>query len=363
MNRNTILALFLRSIVGVWSDVWVFFTNTNLKTIFLRLFVMKQHLTILFTAIAIMAASLSSSAQKIRFVDTANSWQTSGGFSSSCMWERTARVANDTVLSGTTYKRFKYSIVKFKVTTAGCNADDGKGYFVRQDGNGMVYYRAPAIDAYEHVLYNYNLVPGDTISYSYSMYPGGSVADSVVSLDSILIGTTYHRVWDFVSATGRGNRAYSVIEGVGCTNHPLYPAFAGSCSDFYENLKCFSQSGLVNDFTMRMNSCAALGSNYYINCDYIPFPIAVSNTITTQNVRVYPNPSVTLLNIDIDPLLITRASVTITDMTGHPVYVSAAGSLTQSPQINTASWPNGIYILRVDQGNGTISRETVVICR
>ncbi|MBL7691488.1 MAG: T9SS type A sorting domain-containing protein [Flavipsychrobacter sp.] len=324
---------------------------------------MRQHLTILFTAIAIMAASLSASAQKIRFVDTANSWQTSGGFSSSCMWDRTARIANDTVLSGTTYKRFKYSIIKFKVTTAGCNADDGKGYFVRQDGNGMVYYRAPAIDAYEHVLYNYNLVPGDTISYSYSMYPGGSVADSVVSLDSILIGTTYHRVWDFVSATGRGNRAYSVIEGVGCTNHPLYPAFAGSCYDFYENLKCFSQSGLVHDFLMRMNTCAALGTNYYINCDYIPFPTSISNNITTQNVRVYPNPSVSLLNVDIDPFLITRASVTITDMTGHPVYTCAAGSLTQSPQINTASWPNGIYMLRVDQGNGTISRETVVICR
>jgi hypothetical protein len=50
-------------------------------------------------------------------------------------------------------------------------------------------------------------------------------------------------------------------------------------------------------------------------------------------------------------------------MSGHPVYTCAAGSLTQSPQINTAQWPNGIYMLRVDQGNGTISRETVVICR
>ena len=324
---------------------------------------MKQLVTFLLTAILIMANAASTSAQKIRFVDTANSWQTSGGFGASCMWDRTSRVTNDTLISGTNYKKFKYTTINFKITTAGCNANDGKGYFIREDGNGMVYYRSPAIDAYEHLLYNYNLVPGDTISYSYSMYPGGAVADSVVALDSILIGTTYHRVWDFVSASGRGNRAYSVIEGVGCTNHPLYPAFAGSCNDFFENLRCFSQSGLVHDFSMRMNTCSELGSNYYINCDYIPFPASISSNITTKNVRVYPNPSVTSFTVDIDHANIATTSVSVTDMSGHMIYAVAAGSLSQSPQISTAHWPNGIYLLRVDQGNGNISRETVIICR
>lgn len=320
---------------------------------------MRPYVTSLLAVFVLLLSAFTSSAQKIRFVDTSNTWQTSGTMGAACQWDRTARLTSDTIMYGNAYKKLNHFLIKYKVTSAGCNTNYGKGFFIREDANThIVYYRMPGADNQEHILYNYNLNQGDTIQYPYSIYPGGSVADSVVALDSILISGIYHRVWDFQSVTGRGDRVYSVIEGVGCTNHPAYPAFAGACNDYFETLKCFAQSGLVQDFSMRVNSCATLGSNFYTNCDYYPLTTAVPQGAAGSNIRIYPNPSGTDIHID---NAASDLSVAVYDLAGRCIFRKDAAELKLSSVISTTAWANGTYVVVLRNQAGIASKETVII--
>lgn len=329
----------------------------RIKTLILHTTDMRRPLTILLLSILCLIAGTPSRAQMIQFCDTTNSWMVTGSMDSVCAWERTATYGPDTLISGQHYRPIIYSPTLYSLYSSGCNAYMGRGFFVREDiTHKIVYYRFPAFDQYEHVLYNYNMQPGDTIQYPYSMWGGGSVADSLASIDSALIGGVYHKVFNFQTATGRGNRAYTVIEGVGCVKNPLYPAYAGGCYGYKEMLRCFSQDGLVQDFLIRQNECYSLGGNYYTNCDYVSGTTRVAAT-TTDNVTVFPNPAGTYMEIKL-PADGQLRHIAVHDVLGRTVYATqAGGSLT----ISTAQWEAGIYVVSIANGNGTASRAAVAI--
>jgi len=324
---------------------------------------MRPNLTVLLIVILSLFCATSASAQKIKFCDTSNTWLTTGGYGTDCEWDRTGRLTVDTLISGQVYKKFRYASTKMKKTGSGCNADAGKGFYIREDqADGMVYYRTPYMDNQEHVLYNYNLNVGDTIQYSYSIYPGGSVADSLVNIDSILIGGVYHRVFDFQNVAGRGYRAYTVIEGVGCVNHPLYPAFAGACNSFFENLRCFSQSGLVQDFSMRLNSCTTLGNSFYINCNYIPTTTGLTGIAATdKSGNIYPNPAGSDFYVRYTPAHNGSISVAAYDLSGRCIYRENHTPSQQPVAIKTSSWKNGSYMVAVRDNGNLVQKEMIVI--
>ncbi len=300
------------------------------------------------------------SAQKIRFTDTANSWQTAGGSGTDCEWVRTVRFSIDTVIYGNTYKKVKYVKVKYGATVAGCAANSGMGYFVREDAtDNVVYYRLPSYDNQERVLYNYNLVPGDTIQYPDFLTPGGTIADSVVNVDSALIGGVYHKVFDFQNKAGRGSRAYSVIEGIGCVNSPLYPSFMTGCSEYYEHLHCFTQSGLVQDFTMRMNACAEIGYNFYINCDIYPEPTNIPAQSATV-AKIYPNPAGSAIEVTFSSATSPQSMISVYDILGRCIFKTGSVQST-SATVNTSSWTNGVYMVVVQDNTGILQKEMVVI--
>lgn len=294
--------------------------------------------------------------QKISFCDTANLWVTTGDVDAVCAWERKAYLGSDTMISGQKYRRLSYLSLIYTSYSTGCNATMGRGFFVREDAAyGMVYYRQPSVDQYEHVLYNYNMQPGDTIQY---FSGGGSVADSLVRLDSALIGGVYHKTFDFQSATGRGNRAYTVIEGVGCVNHPLYPAYAGNCHGYAERLRCFSQAGLVQDFSMRWNQCDQLGNNFYTNCDYTTATTSVAETARVAMV-VKPNPARDQIEVSV-PEGRGHLAVVVRDVLGRAV--TSATMKGSSMKIETSSWAPGTYFIYVS-GEGVSERQAIVVRR
>ncbi len=299
-------------------------------------------------------------AQKIAFCDTANLWVTTGELDGSCAWERKAYLAGDTIISGKKYQKLIHHSLTYTAYSTGCNATMGKGFFVREDAAyGMVYYRQPSVDQYEHVLYNYNLVPGDTIQYTYNMWGGGSVADSLVKLDSMLIGGVYHKTFDFQSATGRGNRAYSVIEGVGCVNHPVFPAYAGECHGYMENLRCFSQAGMVQDFSMRQNECGALGNGFYTNCDYSSSTTKVAEA-GGGALRISPNPASSRFDVAI-PGGKGQYTLVVRDMLSRECTREAMTSPHHS--VATGLWAPGTYFITVQGPEGFSARQVVVVNR
>jgi len=296
-----------------------------------------------------------SSGQKISFCDTANLWVTTGDIDASCAWERRAYLGNDTMIFGQMYRKLNYLSMIYTSYSPGCNPTLGKGFFVREDAAyGMVYYRQPAMDQYEHLLYNYNMQPGDTIQY---LSAGGSVADSLVRLDSALIGGVYHKTFDFQSVTGRGNRVYTVIEGVGCVNHPVYPAYAGDCHGYTERLRCFSQAGLVQDFSMRWNQCDQLGNNFYTNCDFSPTTTSVK-AVASESVLVKPNPAQAAFEV----LLPARPGsyvIAVHDVLGRRVALQTEAGAAHT--IKTDDWAEGTYFVTVTGAEGFSARQMVSI--
>lgn len=301
--------------------------------------------------------AVESSAQKISFCDTNNLWVTTGDVDGSCAWERKAYLAEDTLISGKKYRKLAYLSLIYTSYSTGCNATMGRGFYVREEpAYGMVYYRQPSVDQFEHVLYNYNLQPGDTIQYTYNMWGGGSVADSLVKLDSALIGGVYHKTFDFVSATGRGNRAYTVIEGVGCVNHPAYPAFAGECNGYLERLRCFSQAGLVQDFSMRWNDCAMLGGNFYTNCEYTP-ATTKAGSMVRSSISVMPNPAGASFEVSL-PAASGAYTVVVHDVFGRVVARQTGVGASQT--IRTSGWASGTYFVTVTGGSYSAKQSITV---
>jgi hypothetical protein len=305
-----------------------------------------------------LSAAVSTSAQKIWFSDTANSWKTVGASAMGCEWQRIATYGADTIISGLHYRKINYSLT-IVTSSSGCTADLGKNFYIREDSNNnLVFYRTLAPSSQEELLYNYNLNLGDTIQYKISA--GVTVADSVVGIDTVLINGMARRVFDFQNKEGRGLRAYTVIEGVGCTNNPVFPAFMAACSEYNENLTCFSQNGLAADFFMRQNYCYTLGGNYTINCDATTVGIASNNTYVTPIAKVFPNPASSAINIATENELYNNGSVLVYDLSGRKIFNAPISTSEKVLSINTSSWHNGLYLVLLQDNKGVALKKEIV---
>lgn len=303
-----------------------------------------------------LSAAVSTSAQKIWFSDTANSWKTVGNSTMGCEWQRTATYGPDTMIAGLHYRKIDYSLT-IVTSSSGCTADLGKNFYIREDtNNNLVFYRTLSPSSQEELLYNYNLNLGDTIQYKISA--GVTVADSVVGIDTILINGLACRVFDFQNKEGRGLRAYTVIEGVGCTNNPVFPAFMAACFEYNENLTCFSQNGLASDFIMRQNYCYTLGGNYTINCDATTVGIADNDTRMAPVAKIYPNPASSAINIVTESGL--QNNVSVYDLSGRKIYYAMANTSGKVFTVNTSSWGGGVYLVVLRDHNGASLKKEIV---
>lgn len=288
-------------------------------------------------AFAMLIFTNTSFAQKIRFTDSTNSWFTYliGAFDPDGGW-RTTAYDTEAVILGNTYRRM----------TGGFPYD----FFIREDtSTKKVYYRiASSGDTDEHVLYDYNLNLGDTIQYR----NGGLFhTDSVIAIDSMLINGVYHKWFDFKTSVGVYPHAYTVIEGVGCTSHPIFPV-SGICFEYFEALICFRQNGVHPTFGIRRNNCWE--STTLLNCSTME--IAKANTLETP-AAITPNPATTELNITTTSA--RPANITIYDLTGRCILNTQ--TTQQNTGINTSSWHNGLYMVIVRDNTGILKREMVVV--
>lgn len=194
---------------------------------------MKQFL-LAFLIILFFAAPVKS--QKIHFTDSANHWKgirTDEGFPqvpySWYRWELTA--GHDTTYNGQTYRIITGSAIYPKA-------------LVREDTfAGKVYIRLlnPIYiqDTAEQVLYDYNLVPGDTL---YTHMNGYQFACKVSDTNTVTIDSRQYRVQHFTPAPNMGfGQPYYVIEGIGCITAPFFPLTPAYEFGLY--LCCFYNNG------------------------------------------------------------------------------------------------------------------------
>ena len=72
------------------------------------------------------------------------------------------------------------------------------------------------------------------------------------------------------------------------------------------------------------------------------------------DVKVFPNPTTELVNIQINFSTIDQVLVTITDLQGKEVYSGKYAGISNTIGINTASYPIGTYILSIKNINNQV---------
>ena len=82
-----------------------------------------------------------------------------------------------------------------------------------------------------------------------------------------------------------------------------------------------------------------------------------------NQVIVYPNPVTDILNINFELNKSTASKIEILDLSGKQVAVIADENLTGmvSKQINTANFKSGIYFVKIQSENETITKKFSVI--
>jgi hypothetical protein len=144
-------------------------------------------------------------------------------------------MSGDTVINSQTYHKLNTPYVEAVVSsTCGTNTSTGYKGAIRQDiANKKVFYIYPS-DSIEQLLYDFNLQIGDSIiGFLASLtFP----ADTVESIDSVIVGVDYRKRWKINSFY-----PFYIIEGIGSTYGLVenYPSFTDMP---YYYLICFKQN-------------------------------------------------------------------------------------------------------------------------
>jgi hypothetical protein len=179
----------------------------------------------------------------------------------------------------------------------------------------------------EFVLYNFNLVAGDTV-YFESMSPilySDAIIDSV---DQVLIGETLRtRLWvsdDFMQPIW-------IVEGVGHQFGLFEPIYQFENSS---SLNCYWENGAP----VLPNSS---------HCGYL----SVANN-SAANIQISPNPSTGIFRIE----TAQKSTIKIYDLYGRLVLQDL---LNGSSEIDISSEPSGVYLIMVENEQGLSTTKLV----
>ena len=281
----------------------------------------------------------NSSAQNIYFSDTTNKWRV---INNSCGGDDHMPGVNIYYYSGdTNFNNHYYSKLSYY----------NHVIFVRDDtANSIVIAFAPGwptYDTVERLLYDYNLIPGDTFSNQFASHV-------VSNIDSVSINGIFHRIWDLNSLTSGPFVGYRFIEGVGCINgpiYPLYPYFFEEC--YFES--CFENNGInppfnpaIDTFSWEWYEFGLFGLVYYDNtssCDE-DFGLSVKSSVPQKTAAcVSPNP-LTFDSEIVLPYVISSGQIMIVNQLGQTIQRSDF-TLKKTLYIGNIVSVPGVYYYKV----------------
>ena len=198
--------------------------------------------------------------------------------------------------------------------------------------NKKVYYYDPS-QKKECLLYNFALKVNDTI-WNCGNGIGGYQYVVVTSIDSILIGSKYHKKFNH---SGSLTQKPSIVEGVGSLTGLLEPR------SFFEDggeLDCFS---VLNQPLYYYNSAS--------NCGVV----GVSEPLSLNSFEIYPNPSKGTFTIESSAKI---SLIEVLNMLGEKIF--SVSSNHKQETINLSPHPDGIYFLKLKTEQGSISKKIII---
>lgn len=241
--------------------------------------------------------------------------------------------SGDTIVNSQTYHKLSTPFIQsFSTGICGSGIAGYRGA-IRQDiTNKKVFYLPPA-DSTEELLYDFNMQVGDTVKGYIETY----AIDTVESIDSVLVGSSYRKRWTI-------NSCYNIqlIEGIGST-YGLIRFSPGCATDGPAiSVICFRQNG------------QSLYPATSINCELITSDNFVERSL--NKINIFPNPSNGSFTIDLDKADVNE--IKVYNLLGSLIFCKQVNKQTK---FDIDNLQHGIYILSIiGSDNKTTNR--VIIC-
>lgn len=215
---------------------------------------------------------------------------------------------------------------------------------IMEDNMKRVYYRS-FYSGCDSILKLYDFskqAHNDTILF-YQGFPSTCNAYAyayltIDSVDSVLVHNNYRKRIHFLE------QGEIWIEGVGSLRGLLSsvsPYLTCSCID---RMVCNMQ----NDSLYYFNYNPIYGG--YLNYCLCNYPLGIDEIKENADIKIYPNPTSTVLQLSIGDSRSTEYSIKITDVLGNEIAKQTIRANSQIT-INISAFPNGVYFIRV--GNST----------
>lgn len=204
---------------------------------------------------------------------------------------------------------------------------------IRQEEH-KVYYR-DTWTSKDFFIYDFNLSIGDTLTRSIVVNEDNII---VTSIDSLLVGNNYRKVFNFESIYW-GN--YSLIEGIGHSAGFLEPFYTGNGSTY---LLCYT----LNKITYY--------PEFNAPCD---LTINIPTEVKIEKVIFYPNPAKESITIELDNSLEIN-NVSAYDITGRQIQLRYELLELSSMVIDISLLNKGLYFIQIiDDGNTNITLKVI----
>ncbi len=83
--------------------------------------------------------------------------------------------------------------------------------------------------------------------------------------------------------------------------------------------------------------------------------------IIKSSIRVYPNPTAAVVNIQLEKSLKVPLHIALIDMTGKTLFNNTVNAGALSQKINVSRLSQGAYLLRITDAKGTVQEEYKII--
>lgn len=220
----------------------------------------------------------------------------------------------------------------------------------RNDSLGRKIYYVPKDSITESLLYDFNLLGGDTIEgymdqLAKDQFGTGFYA-VVDSVDSVLISSSYRKRWLYHTSDNFGIiwSGGEIIEGIG-SNYGLLE----SLLPMFDNngyLVCHSQNGI-----------GIYGSN---PCELIT---SIEQKLDNDdNFTIYPNPVFQGESIVISYLQIEEFNLEVYDMQGKKQFINPK-MMGKKLIIETSSLSEGVYLFVIRENNKIVFKQKVLLLK
>lgn len=233
-------------------------------------------------------------------------------------------IAGDTLINTETYKKLNKSVL------SGNNNNPSYQGAYRVTNHKKVFY-IEAGEEYEILLYDFSLIPGDTIELQ------NEIILTCVDTSTIYLNNNPHLLYYIVLDQPTHTCYTTWVQGIGSLRTPLETAsFCGISPEWASDLTCFSyKDENIYEWEMNPYFSGCVGQNVIGTEDY-----------SCDDLQIFPNPvkgKSKIIGCENDILI---SSYQILDIMGHVIF-KYDNTLLSEIEIGEKDFASGTYFLRI----------------